>query len=91
MKANVLMEKDGKQTEVCNDDSVKVMQDLGWSLVEGEKESAKAEKIPTRAEQDEGAKTATAAQLREALTSVGIAWKTNNSKAELLELWLNRP
>lgn len=31
--ANVLMEREGVQTEVCNDASVQVMEALGWALV----------------------------------------------------------
>lgn len=32
--ANVLMEREGVQTEVANNESVQIMQALGWSLVE---------------------------------------------------------
>ncbi len=32
--ANVVMERDGKTTEVRNNESVQIMQALGWRLVE---------------------------------------------------------
>lgn len=43
-----------------------------------------------RAAEDEGAKNATAAQLKAALSQLGIQFKANASKAELLALFLNR-
>lgn len=43
-----------------------------------------------RAAEDEGAKNATAAQLKEALKGLGIKFASNANKAELLALFLNR-
>lgn len=45
----------------------------------------------TREEIDAGAPNATAAQLREALTELKIPFKSNASKAVLLQLFLSRP
>jgi hypothetical protein len=41
--ANVVMEKDGVQTEVANNESVQIMSDLGWKPVPAEPKK-KAEK-----------------------------------------------
>ena len=43
-----------------------------------------------RIAEDEGAKQATAAQLKAALEQIGIKFASNASKAELLALFLNR-
>lgn len=44
-----------------------------------------------RAQEDAGAKGATASQLKEALTQLGIKFASNTPKAELLALYLARP
>jgi hypothetical protein len=41
--------------------------------------------------EDEGAKSATVAQLREALEGLSIQYPKNASRSALLTLWLNRP
>lgn len=46
--------------------------------------------IDRRAQEDAGAQTATVAQLKQALTDLGIAFKTNTAKADLLALYLAR-
>lgn len=40
--ANVLMEREGVQTEVANNESVQIMQGLGWEVVEAESGSMTA-------------------------------------------------
>jgi len=44
-----------------------------------------------RAEEDANAQTATIAQLKEALTSLGIAFSSTAKKADLLALFIARP
>ena len=51
---------------------------------------AEAAKAAQRAAEDEGAKNATAAQLKAALDQLGIKYAKNASKADLLALFLNR-
>lgn len=53
-------------------------------------EGAAPDAAAQRAAEDEGAKNATAAQLKAALSQLGIQFKSNASKAELLALFLNR-
>jgi len=73
--ANVLMAKDGHQTEVANNQSVEIMQGLGWALVEAD------DKDP------QDAKKLGIAELREALTAKGIAFPEGAKKAELQALF----
>jgi hypothetical protein len=71
---NVLMTKDGQQAEVANNQSVEIMQGLGWTLFDAD------DKDP------EGAKKLSVSDLREALTAKGIAFPEGAKKAELQAL-----
>ena len=73
--ANVLMTKDGQQAEVANNQSVEIMQGLGWTLVEAD------DKDP------QDPKKLGIAELREALTAKGIAFPEGAKKAELQALF----
>lgn len=73
--ANVLMTKDGQQAEVANNQSVEIMQGLGWALVEAD------DKDP------DASKKLGIAELREALTAKGIAFPEGAKKAELQALF----
>jgi hypothetical protein len=68
---NVTMELDGQQTEVCNDDSVQIMEALGWVRVTEEQEPAGA---------------LTVQQIRDALTAKGIEIPEGARKGELRAL-----
>jgi hypothetical protein len=69
---DVLMERDGVQTEVCNDASVGIMEALGWALVEKEDQAAQgAMKV---------------ADIKAALIAKGITPPEGAKKAELQAL-----
>lgn len=88
------MTRGEQTTEVCNDASVQVMEGQGWKLANKSKQPAQEESgdeaSKQRALEDAGAKEATAAQLKTALTSLGISFPANAAKADLLALFLNR-
>jgi hypothetical protein len=76
--ANVLMQRDGTQAEVANNESVEIMRGLGWEVV--------GEQGDDKSDAKAGTGEMTAKQLRAALDEKGISYAARASKADLQAL-----